>query len=128
VLGTRIAPGDTVPIHTHRWPAANLINSWSDFVRRDVECKVMVDTRGRLPPTGLPAAVLGEALPAHPLENAGSAELHAVSIEVRTAPRGYMKFCTPSDDVLKQYGSILLQRLPAGEDASEPGMMPFAQI
>jgi quercetin dioxygenase-like cupin family protein len=29
VLDTRIAPGDTVPIHTHRWPAANQIKAAS---------------------------------------------------------------------------------------------------
>ena len=47
VLDTKIAPGDTVPVHTHRWPAVNHIMSWSDFVRRDAGGKVLVDTRGR---------------------------------------------------------------------------------
>lgn len=27
VLDTRVAPGETVPVHTHRWPAVNHIHS-----------------------------------------------------------------------------------------------------
>jgi len=86
VLDTRIAPGDTVPIHTHRWPAAHQINSWSDFVRRDAEGKVLVDTRGRPPPASLPTVVWGEALAPHTLHNVGNAELHVVSVETKAAP------------------------------------------
>lgn len=85
VLDTRVSPGDTVPVHTHRWPAAVHLMSWSDFVRRDGEGKVLVDTRGRPPPAALPHAVWSEALPPHTLENVGSAELHAVSIEIKDA-------------------------------------------
>lgn len=83
VLDTRIAPGDTVPLHTHRWPAVNQINSWSDFVRRDEDGNVLVDTRGRPPPASLPFVVWSEPLPPHTLENVGSAELHVVSTELK---------------------------------------------
>jgi len=86
VLDTRIAPGDTVPVHTHRWPAVNHIMSWSDFVRRDAAGKVLVDTRGRPPPEKLPFVVWSEPLPPHTLENVGAGELHVVSIEVKDAP------------------------------------------
>ena len=34
VLEIRIAPGDTTPLHTHRWPGTLLLLSWSDCVRR----------------------------------------------------------------------------------------------
>lgn len=83
VLDTRIAPGETVPVHTHRWPAVHHIHSWSDFVRRDAEGKVLVDTRGRPPPASLPLVVWGEPLPPHTLENVGAAELHVVSVELK---------------------------------------------
>jgi len=86
VLDTRISPGDRVPVHTHRWPAINHISSWSDFVRRDAEGRVLVDTRGRPPPASLPLIVWAEALPPHSLENVGSAELRVVSIEIKDAP------------------------------------------
>lgn len=83
VLDTRIRPGETVPVHTHRWPAVHHIMSWSDFVRRDADGKVIVDTRGKPAPASLPVVIWGEALPPHTLENVGSAELHVVSIELK---------------------------------------------
>jgi hypothetical protein len=86
VLDTRIAPGDTVPLHTHRWPAVHHVMSWSDFVRRDDQGKVLVDTRGRPAPAGLPVVQWGEALPPHTLENVGSAVLHVVSTELKNVP------------------------------------------
>ena len=86
VLDTRIAPGDTVPVHTHRWPAVHQVMSWSDFVRRDADGKVTADTRGRPPPASQPFVVWSEPLPPHTLENVGSAELHVVSIELKDAP------------------------------------------
>jgi len=85
VLDTRISPGETVPLHTHRWPAVHHIMSWSDFVRRDADGKVLVDTRGKPAPASLPAVLWGEALPPHTLENVGTAELHVVSVEVKDA-------------------------------------------
>jgi hypothetical protein len=83
VLDTRIVPGDTVPLHTHYWPAVHQIVSWSDFVRRDADGKVTADTRGKPAPTTLPAVLWGEPLPPHTLENVGSAELHVISTELK---------------------------------------------
>ncbi|MBI2496946.1 MAG: hypothetical protein HYV75_03125 [Opitutae bacterium] len=88
VLDTRIAPGDTVPVHTHRWPAVHQIVSWSDFVRRDAASRVTADTRGRPAPASLPAVMGGEPLPPHPLENVGAAGLHVISLEQKN-PAGW---------------------------------------
>ena len=85
VLDTRIAPGDTVPLHTHRWPAAHQVVSWSDFVRRDAAGQMTVDTRGKPAPAGSPAVLWGEPLPPHTLENVGSTELHVISTELKGA-------------------------------------------
>jgi hypothetical protein len=86
VLDTRIAPGDTVPLHTHRWPAVHHVISWSDFVRRDAEGHVTVDTRGKPAPSPLPAILWGEPLPPHTLENVGQTDLHVVSVETKNLP------------------------------------------
>ena len=83
VLDTRVAAGETVPLHTHRWAAANHILGWSDFVRRDAEGLVVVDTRSRPAPASVPFLVWGEPLPPHTLENVGGAELHVVSVELK---------------------------------------------
>ena len=85
VLDTRISPGDTVPVHTHRWPAVLEVKGWSDFVRRDAEGRVLVDTRGRPAPVELPLVIWSEPLPPHTLENVGTTDLHVVSIELKTS-------------------------------------------
>lgn len=85
VLETRVAPGETVPVHTHRWSAVNHVNSWSDFVRRDADGKVLLDTRGRPPPPSGPQTAWAEALPPHTLENVGPNELRVISVEIKAA-------------------------------------------
>lgn len=82
VLDTRIEPGDTVPVHTHRWPSVYHVVSWSDFVRRDANGTVMADSRaagGAVPPEVL----WSESLPPHSLENVGTALLRVVSVELK---------------------------------------------
>jgi hypothetical protein len=83
VLDTRIAPGETVPLHMHRWPSALYIVSWSDFVRRDSAGTMLMDSRaGRGVLDG--TAVWSGPLPPHTLENVGTRELRAISIEVKS--------------------------------------------
>lgn len=82
VLETRIEAGDLVPLHTHRWPAVYHVLSWGDFVRRDADGAVLVDTR-RAPDAGPPRAVWAEPLGPHTLENVGSGPIHLVSIELK---------------------------------------------
>lgn len=84
VLDTRIAPGDTVPVHTHRWPAVLHLMSWSDFVRRDAAGQVLVDTRGK-PAVAAGTVLWSGPLGPHTLENVGSNELFVVSIEIKDA-------------------------------------------
>jgi hypothetical protein len=84
VLDTTVPPGETVPLHTHRWPAALYILKWSDFVRRDGEGSIMADSRA----AGKPAdgiAVWSGPLPPHTLENVGESELQVISVELKSA-------------------------------------------
>lgn len=84
VLDTQVAPGEIVPLHTHRWPSALYFLSWSDFVRRDSEGKVMLDSRaGIKAPMG--GAVWSAPLAPHTLENVGTSELRAISVELKGA-------------------------------------------
>ena len=84
VLETRIAPGETTPVHTHRWPGVLYILSFGDFVRRDGDGNVLVDTRkrGTLPAPG--AAIWSESLPPHTLENVDTSEIHVIGVELKT--------------------------------------------
>jgi hypothetical protein len=83
VLDTRIAPGERTPVHTHRWPASHYVVSWSDFVRRDADGAVLVDTRtaGGRP---APEALWGDPLAPHSLENVGAVPLHIISTEIKS--------------------------------------------
>lgn len=83
VLDTVIGPGERTPVHTHRWPAAHYVLSWSDFVRRDADGTTLLDTRT---PGVRPAAeaLWGEPLPPHSLENVGSVPLRIISTELKS--------------------------------------------
>jgi mannose-6-phosphate isomerase-like protein (cupin superfamily) len=84
VLDTNVPPGKMVPLHTHRWPSTLYILSWSDFVRRDGEGNVVVDSRNISKPAP-GSAVRSEPLAAHTLENVGETELRVISVEMKTA-------------------------------------------
>ena len=87
VLDTEIPPGETTPLHTHRWPAAHYVLSWSDFVRRDRAGTVLLDTRQTDLSRNVPQVLWGAALPAHTLENVGNAPLHIISVEIKNGSR-----------------------------------------
>jgi hypothetical protein len=83
VLETRIAPGATTPVHTHRWPGVLYVLSFGHFVRRDDEGTVLVDSRdsGALPQPG--AALWSAALPRHTLENVDTTEIRVIGVELK---------------------------------------------
>ena len=83
VLETRIAPGQTTQLHTHRWPGILYILSFGDFVRRDSDGIVLVDSRsgGALPVPG--TAIWSGALPPHTLENVDAADIHVIGVELK---------------------------------------------
>jgi quercetin dioxygenase-like cupin family protein len=83
VLDTRLAPGERTPVHSHRWPSSLYVMSWSDFVRRDAEGQVLVDSR-----TWEKCPAPGEALWSGPLvphwvENVGDRELRIIAVELK---------------------------------------------
>ena len=83
VLETHVPPGETVPLHTHRWPAALYILRWSHFVRRDGEGAILADSRlGREPAEGI--ALWSGPLAPHTLENVGESELRVISVELKS--------------------------------------------
>lgn len=83
VLDTRLAPGQRTPIHTHASSAALYVMSWSDFVRRDAQGNVIVDSRGWERPPAIGEALWLPPLPAHSVENIGTAELRLIAVELK---------------------------------------------
>ena len=83
VLDTCVKPGERTPVHEHEWPAALYVLSWSDFVRRDPDGGVMVDSRqGKLGQGG--AGLWLEPLPPHSIENVGATDLRIIAVEVKS--------------------------------------------
>lgn len=85
VLDTRIAPGERTPLHTHAWPGVLYIRSWSDFVRRDADGQVLVDSRSMAAPPGAGAALWSPSLGPHSAENVGDRDLHVLAVELKGA-------------------------------------------
>ena len=83
VLDTRLAPGETTPVHAHACAAALYVMSWSDFLRRDPDGNVIVDSRNwdRTPASG--EALWLPPLPAHSIENIDNAELRLIAVELK---------------------------------------------
>lgn len=85
VLDIRVAPGQTVPLHTHRWAGILYLLRWSECVRRDADGSVMMDSRmGEKPAEG--ASFWSPAIGPHTLENVGSGELHVIGVELKERP------------------------------------------
>lgn len=83
VLFVHIAPGQNVPVHTHRWPSVVYTLSAGDFVRRDGDGKVLFDTRTASPPSGPPVVTWLEPLPPHSVENVGTKEIRLFTVELK---------------------------------------------
>ena len=82
VLDVYIAPGDTVPLHTHCWPSVLHLMSFAHFIRRDEHGNLLVDTRGGEPPT-VPFTTWVEPYPPHTVENVDTVALHAIAVELK---------------------------------------------
>ena len=83
ILEVSIPSGESVPVHTHRWPAVLHLQSWSDHVRRDETGKIVFDSREAGPPPHMPAVVWCAPLAPHSVENVGGAELLVLSVELK---------------------------------------------
>jgi hypothetical protein len=83
VLEVRIAPGDFVPVHTHRWPAAIYVARQSDFLRRDGDGNLLFDSRSAGPPPSQPFTQWTPPLPPHSVENIGPQEILLISTELK---------------------------------------------
>ena len=83
VLESWAEPGETIPVHTHCWAGPIYILSWSDFIRRDPDGNVLLDSResGIEQPPG--SVMWGQPLTPHSLENVGTGRLGVITFELK---------------------------------------------
>jgi hypothetical protein len=86
VLEARVEAGDTVPLHTHRWPGVQYFLSLANFVRRDANGEVVVDSRAIHLPEERPLVLWGQPTPPHTLENVGEDPIHVIVVESKPPP------------------------------------------
>jgi hypothetical protein len=83
VVRTRIPVGQTVPVHTHRWPFVLCVSKWSDHVRRDPQGNVLMDTRHVQGRPKIHEETWQESLAPHSVENVGTTEFDALNVEIK---------------------------------------------
>jgi hypothetical protein len=83
VLETHIPPGETTAVHTHRWPNVQYLLSSTDFIRRDGDGDVVLDTRASARKTQSHSTLWSEPLPLHSIENVGENDLRVIMVELK---------------------------------------------
>ena len=83
VLDALLRPDEQTEIHTHVWPSALYVLSWSDFVRIDAEGKVIADSRTLSLRPSPGEAIWSLALPPHSVRNVGDRDLRLIAVELK---------------------------------------------
>jgi quercetin dioxygenase-like cupin family protein len=83
VIDSRIKPGDTVPIHTHRWASVLYVLGTSDFIRYDNEGNAVFDSRTADSQVQAGRVAWLPPLEAHSVKNVGEEEIRVISIELK---------------------------------------------
>jgi hypothetical protein len=83
LLEVRIPPGETTPVHTHRWPSAIYVAKQSDFIRRDGDGNLLFDSRTVGPPPSEAVVQWVGPLPPHSVENVGGVEILLITTELK---------------------------------------------
>lgn len=84
VLESIVRPGESTPVHTHRWPAVLYVIGFSDFVRYDDRGEVLSDSREFTDKPEPGKAFWSGPLQPHYVSNVGGAEIRVISIELKS--------------------------------------------
>ena len=83
VLEVTMAPREVENHHHHRWPSVLYVMEAGDFIDRDADGQVIVDTRemGGLPP--LPFTMWKDAEAPHSVENLSDVPIRLIRVELK---------------------------------------------
>jgi quercetin dioxygenase-like cupin family protein len=83
VIQTRVPVGATTPVHTHRWASVEYVLSTTDFIRRDGDGEIVLDTRAAHARPGPLEVLWSGPRPPHSIENVGDTELRVLMVELK---------------------------------------------
>src|SRR5262249_27680635 len=83
VVRTHVPPGERTAVHTHCWAGVLQVVTWSQFVRRDAEGNILVDSRLNEALKAPPQFMNAAALPPHTFENVGDVEFNVITVELK---------------------------------------------
>ena len=84
VLDVTVAPGETEPVHSHRWPSVLYVLAAGDFIDRDGEGDVILDTRQLKTPLQYPMTIWKDPEAPHAVENLSKTiTLHLIRVEMK---------------------------------------------
>jgi quercetin dioxygenase-like cupin family protein len=84
VVELRVKPGETVPVHTHRWATVNYVVSLSDFLSYDADGNIKLDSRAVKTDIKEGAVFyLPPYPPPHKVENIGASEIQGIAVELK---------------------------------------------
>jgi hypothetical protein len=83
VIQTEVAVGATTPVHTHRWSSVEYVLSTTDFIRRDGDGDLVLDTRAAHARPGPSEVLWSGPRPPHSIENVGETELRVLMVELK---------------------------------------------
>ena len=86
VIQTQVPVASTTPVHTHRWASVEYVLSTTDFIRRDGDGDVLLDTRVAHSRPGLSDVLWSGPRPPHSIENVGDMELRVLMVELKDLP------------------------------------------
>jgi hypothetical protein len=87
VIETQVPVGATTPVHTHRWPSVEYVLSTTDFIRRDGDGDIVLDTRAAHARPEPFEVLWSGPRPPHSIENVGDAELRVLMVELKDGTR-----------------------------------------
>ena len=83
VLDSLVRPGESTPVHTHRWPSILYILGFSDFVRKDADGNVIFDSRAVESKPQPGSVIWSGSLAPHSVTNLGQTDIRVISMELK---------------------------------------------
>ncbi len=84
VIETLIPPGEETNVHTHCWPGALYVKSWTEFIRFDDRGVELFDSRTLNPAPLAGSSMWSPPLGPHYVRNIGNENLHIIATEIKS--------------------------------------------